>query len=391
MEYKIPEVNMEKLRDKLAKIERKCKKYGCEFSFTEKSTEYETVKDAETGIEKTIAYVIVDVSGKSVINGWQFVAKIDHTEKGNIIQGFSDVEVPARFYNSDCFCEHCKRVRRRNNTFIVRKSETNEFKQVGKSCLLDYTHGLSAENVADYMSYFHAIEEAREISEFKYVPRYIERDEFLLFTAETIRCFGYEKGITGEKSVDYRDAYYNNFSSLFREYYERLKREMEKVHFDINREDSKKLVSDALKWIEKQDETNNYMHNLKTACALDYVKPQNYNLLASLFPSFNRDLEYQKKKAEETKAEKSSEYVGKIKDRITVEIVNCKAVTSYYTDYGITIIYKMIDKNGNVFIWKTGKAIDSESFTITGTVKEHKEFRDVKQTELTRCRVVEHE
>lgn len=391
MEYKIPEVNMEKLKEKLAKIERKCKKYGCEFSFTEKSTEYETVKDVETGTEKTIAYVIVDVSGKSVINGWQFVAKIDHTEKGNIIQGFSDVEVPARFYNSDCFCEHCKRVRRRNNTFIVRKSETNEFKQVGKSCLLDYTHGLSAENVADYMSYFHAIEEAREISEFRYVPRYMERDEFLLFTAETIRCFGYEKRVTGEKSVDYRDAYYNNYPAMFAQYYEKLKREMEKVHFDINREDSKKLVSDALKWIEKQDETNNYMHNLKTACALDYVKPQNYNLLASLFPSFNRDLEYQKKKAEETKAEKSSEYVGKIKDRITVEIVNCKAVTSYYTDFGITIIYKMIDKNGNVFIWKTGKAIDSESFTITGTVKEHKEFRDVKQTELTRCRVVEHE
>ena len=390
MEYRIPEVNMEKLREKLAKIERKCKKYGCEFSFTEKSTEYETVKDAETGVEKTIAFVVVDVSGKSVINGWEFIAKIDHTEKGNILQGYSDVEIPARFYKTPCFCEHCKTARRRNNTFIVRKSETGEFKQVGKSCLLDYTHGLSAENVADYMSYFREIEDARELPEFKNVPRYIDRDEFMIFTAETIRCFGYEKGKTGWTSIECRDAFYGNYPQYFSKQYKMFLREMEKMHFDIKREDSKKLVADALKWIENQDESNNYMHNLKTACALDYVKPEHYNLLASLFPTFNRDLEYQKKKAEEKKAEKSSEYVGKIKDRITVEIVNCKAVTSYYTDFGITTIYKMIDKNGNVFIWKTGKAIDLESFTITGTVKEHKEFRDVKQTELTRCRVVEH-
>ena len=390
MEYRIPEVNMEKLREKLAKIERKCNKYGCEFSFTEKSVEYEKITD-EDGVEKTIAFVVVDVNGKAVINGWQFVAKVDHTEKGNILTGYSDVEIPARYYKTECFCEHCKTRRRRNNTFIVRKVETDEFKQVGKSCLLDYTHGLSAENVADYLSYFQEIEEAREISEFKYVPRYIERDEFMIFVAETIRCFGYEKGKTGRKAIECRDAFYRNFPQYYSKQYKMFLEKMDEMNFDIKREDSKKLVSDALAWIETQDENNNYMHNLKTACALDYVKAEHYNLLASLFPTFNRELEYQRKKAEEKKSEKSSDFVGNIKDRISVEIVNCKAVTSYYTDFGITIIYKMIDKNGNVFVWKTGKAIDSESFTITGTVKEHKVFRDVKQTELTRCRVVEND
>ena len=388
MEYRIPEVNMEKLREKLAKIERKCNKYGCEFSFKEKSVEYEKITD-EDGVEKTVAFIVVDVSGKSVINGWAFVAKVDHTEKGNIITGYSDVEVPARYYKTECFCEHCKTRRRRNNTFIVRKVATDEFKQVGKNCLLDYTHGLSAENVADYLSYFQEIEEAREIPEFKYVPRYIDRDEFMIFTAETIRCFGYEKGMTGGKSVEYYDAHYGNYPSIFARHYENLKEEMEKVHFNISRKDSKKLVADALAWIETQDENNNYMHNLKTACALDYVKPEHYNLLASLFPTYNREIEYRAKIEREKKAEKSSEYVGNIKDRLTVEIVNCKTVTSYETLYGTQFIYKMIDKNDNVFVWKTGNIVTAESFTITGTVKEHKVFRDVKQTELTRCRVVE--
>lgn len=39
-------------------------------------------------------------------------------------------------------------------------------------------------------------------------------------------------------------------------------------------------------------------------------------------------------------------------------------------------------------IWKTSKCFDEESVkTIVGTVKEHSEFRDVKQTVLTRCKV----
>lgn len=389
MEYLIPESNMPKLKEKLAKIERKCKKYGCEFSFTEKSVEYENVTDKETGMKKTLCFVTVDVSGKSVINGWQFVAEVDHTEKGNIIQGFSNVEIPERYYNSDCYCEHCKTIRRRNNTYIVRKVGTDEFKQVGKTCLLDYTHGLSAESVANYMSYFSAVEDAQCFSseEFARFTNYISRDEFLKYVAETVRCFGYEKGKTGYRAEEIYEFKNGKLSCVNYKYKRQLENELEKVGFNANREENKKMISDALAWVEKQDESNNYMHNLRTACALDYVKSVHYNLLASLFPAYNRDLEYKAKIEREKEAEKSSEYVGKIKDRITVDVVDCKVVTSYYTEFGITKIYKMCDASGNVYVWKTTNEIEREKFTITGTVKDHKEFRGVKQTELTRCRV----
>ena len=389
MEYRIPENNMPKLKEKLAKIERKCKKYGCEFSFTEKSVEYETVTDKDTGMKKTLCFVVVDVSGKSVINGWQFVAEVDHTEKGNIIQGFSDVEIPERYYNSDCFCEHCKTIRRRNNTYIVRRVGTDEFKQVGKTCLLDYTHGLSAESVANYLSFFSAVEDAQSFSadDFVRFTNYISRATFLKYVAETVRCFGYEKGKTGFKAEEIYEFKSGKLSWASYKYRRQLENELEKAGFNADRAENEKMISDALAWVKEQDETNNYMHNLRTACALDYVKSEHYNLLASLFPAYNRDLEYKTKIEREKEAEKSSEYVGKIKDRITVDVVDCKVVTSYYTDFGITKIYKMCDASGNVYVWKTTNEIERERFTITGTVKDHKEFRGVKQTELTRCRV----
>lgn len=43
---------------------------------------------------------------------------------------------------------------------------------------------------------------------------------------------------------------------------------------------------------------------------------------------------------------------------------------------------------GDTVVWKTSKCLYVEDVTeITGTVKEHGEYRGEKQTELTRCKV----
>ena len=76
-------------------------------------------------------------------------------------------------------------------------------------------------------------------------------------------------------------------------------------------------------------------------------------------------------------------------------------ITSYQTQWGFTTIYKFVDENNNVLIWKTGNTItgtdkrgdtvyvkDMKTVTITGTVKEHNEYNGEKQTVLTRCKVV---
>lgn len=48
-------------------------------------------------------------------------------------------------------------------------------------------------------------------------------------------------------------------------------------------------------------------------------------------------------------------------------------------------MYEIIDKDGNVYTWKTSNCIESHHKTIKGTVKNHNEFNGVLQTELTRC------
>lgn len=101
--YAIPEENMERLKKKLATIKKKCSQYGCEFVFNEVGEEFREVL-TEDGMKQTIRFILVEAEGCAVVNGWQFVAALEHTDKGNIIKGIADVEVPDRYYNAAPCC-----------------------------------------------------------------------------------------------------------------------------------------------------------------------------------------------------------------------------------------------------------------------------------------------
>ena len=50
-----------------------------------------------------------------------------------------------------------------------------------------------------------------------------------------------------------------------------------------------------------------------------------------------------------------------------------------------------MDSNNRVLVWKTSKDLSDvapvgSTFNIKGTVKEHSDYRNVKQTVLTRCK-----
>lgn len=143
--------------------------------------------------------------------------------------------------------------------------------------------------------------------------------------------------------------------------------------------------------IMQQEETDNYMHNLITACKLEYTTYKNFGILASLFPTYNRSVEKEKRSAE-AKAQqepyRNSEWIGKEKERINITVSTFSCLTSWENDYGYTYIYRITDDKNNVYTWKTSNCLGENSVkSLTGTVKTHTEYRGIKQTELTRCRV----
>jgi len=173
-----------------------------------------------------------------------------------------------------------------------------------------------------------------------------------------------------------------------------IREQMDKVGFNPESSESKKMVEDALSWLETQPASNDYMHNLKVATSLEWTQYGRFGLLVSLFPTFNRELEYQARKTQEKNAGLMSHFVGQIGDRLTIQVDKVKCITSWDSCFNgytptTTYVWKIVDVEGNVFTWKTATFLDEENppASIKGTVKEHKVFRDVEQTELTRCKV----
>lgn len=431
--YAIWEGHMDALKKKVKRIEKKCEKYGCDFHFEEVGEEFREVevpcyykdgvltsKVTDKPMEKdekgripsvetvVCRFVIVEVEGVAIINDWELVAYTEHTENGNIYDKVNtEVEIPSRYRASDCFCEHCKTRRARKNTCIVRNINTNEFKQVGNTCLKEFTRGMDASIVTMFASFKEAFAEAEEapIGGCGWSESYLNTKKMLQYTAETIRHFGYAKSMsvrpTRDRVSDYYTVSEGHVRYEMREWAKTIRKEMDEVGFDHNSEYAVKKAEDALAWIAEQEESNDYMHNLKTVCSLEYVGWSRLGILVSLFPTYDRELEREaerrlreEQRQKELAEGRNSAWVGEVGKRMTANIISWRCLTSWDNCYDgwhttTTYLYKFVDENGNILIWKTQSFFSEEKEIkqIIGTVKEHSEFRDAKQTVLTRCKV----
>lgn len=90
-----------------------------------------------------------------------------------------------------------------------------------------------------------------------------------------------------------------------------------------------------------------------------------------------------------------SQYVGEVGDKLDV-VVTLERRAWFEVDsfrgYGkdTVNVYTFKDDDGNALVWKTSAFIDNdegERVRVKGRVKSHDEYRDEKQTYLSRCKV----
>lgn len=394
MTYAIYEENITRLEKKLAAIQSKCSKYGCEFTYKQTGEEFRTVTTKE-GEKFTTRYILVEADGIAKVNGWEFVATIEHNSPTNVIRAFrTEYEVPERYYTSAPVCEHCNSKRNRKDTYLIRNTETGEFKQVGKSCLKDFTKGLSAEEIAQYIAWFDTLIKG-EAHSGSFCVQYYPVDEIVQFAVEAVNLYGYQKSI----SV-YEDGYTDRQSTkdVVSDMLVggRWAKKHEDKGFNVNRQGNKEKTAAVLAFVAGMENKFGYVSNLKTLCSGAYCQGRDLGIVVSAVACYNREVEYQAKKAQreaQRKAEQATmknEWFGSIGERITVMQPECKLLTSWETDFGIKYLYRFTTDNGWVFTWKTGNFVESgRKLKVVGTVKAHTEFRGQKQTELTRCKIIE--
>jgi hypothetical protein len=86
----------------------------------------------------------------------------------------------------------------------------------------------------------------------------------------------------------------------------------------------------------------------------------------------------------------ASEFLGTVGKRLEVTVTIKKAIgmNGYY---GFSTMHIMEDECGNVLVWTTSakQLVEGNTYTLKGTVKSHSVYKNVNQTILTRCTIVE--
>lgn len=389
MVYEIFEANMDRLEKKLKRIEAKCSKYGCEFHYQKIGETYETVHDLN-GELATGRFILVEAEGVAKLNDWEFVATVQHESPVNVIRSFkTEYAIPERYYTAEPVCEHCGSNRRRKDTYIVRNTVTGEFKQVGRSCLKDFTGGLDASAVAQYISFFDELISGKgiDVGDFR-CCRYYPVVEVLQYAVESVNMYGYVKS---------HDEYGNtNSNSTKSVVCGMLSRNAEVVKrcnedgFNFGREGNNEKANEIVKYVSGMETQFGYVSNLKALVGKEFCSWRDIGIVCSAVACYDKEVERQNKKRmqEEENATLQNAWFGCVGDRVAVDCKSCKLLTSWDSQYGTTYLYKFVSANGYVFTWKTSKGLDVENVRgLVGTVKNRSEYNGWKQTELTRCKV----
>lgn len=393
MKYAVYASQAEEVSKRLDRIAKKAARYSIPFSYT-MSEEYpkkvpvyaydeanhcEYVKETYT-----VAAVDIEIDCEELIraSGWKVLAHIEHGDLGNIVTGIGCDSIKNEWYKAPARCDHCNTNRKRTVTFIV-ENENGEQKQVGKSCLKEYT-GISPETAvmwAEVRGLFPVMEIRDGWTGF--APSQMDETQTVLaFAYESIKKEGY-----GRRDSDH---------STFRAVLESLKRGPDPS------DEAMKAAGKMIDWLkdvgdrfDREDSTvwkeaGDLERNCVPFARSGFVKRQQIGRLCYIPVAYSKHVQYlmeTERKREARKKEKDSEYVGKIGDRIKFVATTVTELASWDTQYGRTFLYKMTDEAGNVFIWFASGCYETGvDIEVTGTVKDHNEREGVKQTILTRCK-----
>ena len=382
---------MESFEKKIARIRRKAELAKVDFSYKR----LEPIQKETDLPGVTVECVPVMVECKIHYENWVVIAVLEHQPYGNLVhlvegewRPGKELKLPEKYKTAQSYCDHCNTMRARNKTVVLYNTETKEFKQVGTTCLKEYTSGIDADMIA-------AFEECtKEPTEFmgftSHSKWYIDIKNFLAGVVAASSLYGY---ISKSKA---REINENNNKTIVEATCDLTIRLMSSKNVEedwkniYKSDDTNTFVEEALEWIQNMDADNNsYFENLKVICSNELVELKHIGYAASLIASYQKHLLAEKKKIEAEKQNEMYHYYRNVGDKVSLQ-GNLACVANYDTQFGTMYVYKMI-QSSCIFVWKTSKYLgiddSGKEVMITGKIKEQSEFRGVRQNILTRCKV----
>jgi hypothetical protein len=400
--FRIPQPNMGTFTDKLTKLAKRALKLGvAPPAYTlvreePKTYHLDTGMEDEHGkpiMEERVVLInhILIYHPRVVVSNYEFMAKLEHTEEGNILHTIAGKTVPHQYRECEAWCDHCQVKRRRNDTFVLRHTTDDTYKQVGRNCLADYL-GRNAESAAFAAELYYTADELGMASEGEDFSggsggdQYDILDRYLSYVAEVIAHVGWKSRTTANEFGGQATA---DVALFHLHPPPRTKRE--DLMFSHPTEASIQTAKLAIAWCEElsdqEVEDSDYLHNIRIIARRGVVGWKQYGFAASIVSAYLRHVGELKRK--ERYQQKPSHHVGTVGERRIFKLLVGKCLTMDGM-YGTSTLHLMEDADGNRFTWSStsGCLGEGKEVVIRGTIKKHGEYKGIPQTQLTRCEEV---
>jgi hypothetical protein len=329
---------------------------------------------------------------------WEFIGLVELDSQIGPMPKLLTDEARALDINLDAYrdsddwntCDHCHTTRDRAKVYLLRSSITGAIVRVGSSCVAAFL-GLTVRIPEPAIGgILEGIDELEEMPWYGGPDDYAFRiDHVLAVTHGMIAKYGWLSS-TNARYTPGATSTGERVSLLMKG--KGLPAELER-HEMIDSVPVK-LLADMVTYARdlRDHDDSEYARTISAIVRGTHeghclVSGRNVKMLASVVSGYQRA----KAREAELAAAADSDYVGEVKKRGLFAGLRVLFSRTFDGYYGERQLVKFVDSEGNILVWwNTGSADPKvgETYDVTATVKGHEEYEGVRQTTLTRCKLV---
>lgn len=386
LSIKIVHQNKGTFQAKFAKLVRRAEKLGLTAPVAQwGEAEWKT---DELG-ERTLWHNVT-VTGQTIgFDGWKLVAAIDLLDaKSGAVIIRSQEESKPEWRNNASRCDHCKAVRNRKMTVVVRHQNGHEM-LVGTDCLKDFCPGTSRDPVAlaAYFDNFMSIGSDMDDSDDEGFGGgsgsiVIEPSMLLPVVAEITITHGFVSRAKSEITGGETTA-----STAMRHVYGQVLKGEDRVVASVK---AIEIATAALAWAKALQPANEYERNINTLAIANFGEHKHAGFIASIVPAYLRAMDAIKARDNRRAAAAQSRHVGVVGEKLQTKVTLVRRI-AIDSMYGTSHLHIFKDEAGNTLKWFCSGALpefpaEGQYVEIVGTVKSH-DMREGAETGMTRVKL----
>lgn len=393
----IPIQNVGKVREKIAELNKRAAKLKLppiQLSFGEKVSR--RMKHYDLSIE--ITYIKCMIKGEYPrLPGYEFLAKLERVGERNVVYGSKD-NFDESWVTKEAFCDHCKSKRARKETFLIKKEDTGEIKQIGSNCIDQFIGQNSLSAIAMRASLFKLFDDGDlfdfGVDDDMKLPRVVATEDFISCAIAATRIYGFVSKSAAEGQTNQFPTAVLAFNRIVPILPDGAVPEFNLVDADWE------IAKQALENIDATIDQSNpsLASNIKTVVLNPDLHYDNI-FLAAIFAKMALEKRgFDTVRKQEKPEVIAGEFLGKIGDKLQTKVTVEKKMNfeSVYNNGGVNMII-MRDEAGNTLVTTTGGSFNPEIGSVVeikGTIKAHKQYKEIKQTVLqrvstTKCEAIE--